>query len=39
MNGKRFSNELDLFEATDKKTQNIKLLFNSPKTILPTFIE
>ena len=36
MNGKYFLNELEIFEATG---ENIKLLFNSPKTIPPTFVE
>ena len=39
MNGKHFSNELEIFEATRGKTKNIKLLFNSLKTIPPTFVE
>ena len=39
MNGKHFSNELEIFEATREKTKNIKLFFNSLKTICPTFVE
>ena len=29
MNGKHISNELDIFEATEERTKNIKLLPNS----------
>ena len=39
MNGKHYSNELEIFEATGEKTKNIKLLFNSLGAIPPTFVE
>ena len=36
MNEKHFSNEVKIFEATTEKTKNIKLLFNSLKSVLNT---
>ena len=36
---KTFSNEIEIFESTEEKTKNIKLLFNSLKTIPSTFAE
>ena len=37
MNGEHFSDELEISEATGKKTRNINLLFNSLGAIPPTF--
>ena len=39
MNGKYHAQELEIFEATVEKPKNMKLLFNSLKTIPPTSIE
>ena len=38
MNEKHFSNELKIFEATEKSPK-IKPLFNSLKNIPPSFVE
>ena len=37
MNGKHFSNELEIFEATEEKCKNIKLLFNYLEDHSPNF--
>ena len=39
MNKRHFSNDLEIFDATGEKRENIKLLFNSLKTIPQTFVE
>ena len=38
VNGRHISKELEIFEVTVEKTKHIKLLFNSLKSIPPTYI-